>query len=231
VEKFKIEVKKRDKVGKKYAKSIRREGLVPAILYKQGASMPLELKEGDLIHLFHQAHSENLVTELHIISGGEKEIKIAVLKDVEHDILRGSVIHVDFQEISLDEIIKIKVPVELKGEPIGVKKDGGVLDHLLWEVELECKAANVPSKIEVKVDGLNIGDVIHISDLELPQDSQVIADPEQIVAHVVAPREIVVEEEEAEVDTASEPEVIGEKRDDAEERETESSSEEEDRAE
>jgi large subunit ribosomal protein L25 len=230
MEKFKIEVKKRDKVGKKYAKSIRREGLVPAILYKQGASVPLELKERDLIHLFHQAHSENLVTELHIISGEEREIKTAVLKDVEHDILRGNVIHVDFQEISLDEIIKIKVPVELKGEPIGVKKDGGVLDHLLWEVELECKAANVPSKIEVKVDGLNIGDAIHVSDLELPQESQVIAEPEQIVAHVVAPREIIIEEE-AEVDTASEPEVIGEKRDDAEERETESSSEEEDKAE
>jgi len=229
MEKLKIEVKKRSGVGKKYVKNIRKNGVIPAILYKKGVAMPLELEEKDLVHLFHEAHSENLVAELHILSGKDKEVKTAILKDVEHDVMKGSVIHVDFQEISLDEIIKIKVPIELKGEPIGVKRDGGVLDHLLWEVEIECKAANVPSKIEVKVDELNLGDAICIADLDLPQETSVIGDPEQIVAHIVSPREIVVEEE-VEGDVAGEPEVIGEKKESSEETKSESSKD-EDRAE
>ncbi len=219
MEKLKIEVRKRDGVGKKYVKGIRKEGLIPAILYKKGFTVPLELKETDLIHLFHEAHSENLVAELHITSGKDKEVKTAMLKDVEHDVIKGSIIHVDFQEISLDEIIKIKVPVEVKGEPIGVKKDGGILDHLIWEIEIECKAANVPSKIEVRVDELNMGDSIHLADLELPQGAKIVGDLEQIVAHVVAPREVVVEEEVDEGEVSMEPEVIGEKKEEPEETE------------
>ena len=122
-------------------------------------------------------------------------------------------------EISLDEIIKIKVPVEVKGEPIGVKKDGGILDHLIWEIEIECKAANVPSKIEVRVDELNMGDSIHLADLELPQGAKIVGDLEQIVAHVVAPREVVVEEEVDEGEVSMEPEVIAEKKEEPEETE------------
>ncbi|MDP8216353.1 MAG: 50S ribosomal protein L25 [Candidatus Kaelpia imicola] len=216
MEKLRIEVKKRDGIGKKYVKGIRKNGLIPAILYKKGLAMPLELKETDLIHLFHEAHSENLVAELCILSGKDKEVKTAILKDVEHDVIKGSIIHVDFQEISLDEVIKIKVPVEVKGEPVGVKEDGGILDHLLWEVEIECKAAKVPSKIEVRVDDLNIGDAIHLADLEFPQGVKAIGDSEQVVAHVVAPREIIIEEE-VESDIAAEPEVIGEKKEESEE--------------
>ncbi|MDP8253794.1 MAG: 50S ribosomal protein L25 [Candidatus Kaelpia aquatica] len=226
MEKLKIEVKKRDGVGKKYVKGIRKAGLIPAVLYKKGQAMPLELKEIDLIHLFREAHSENLVAELHVLSGKDKEVKTAILKEVEHDVIKGSIIHVDFQEISLDEIIKIKVPIEIKGEPVGVKKDGGVLDHLIWEIEIECKAANVPSKIEVKVDDLNIGDAIHVSDLELPQGVKALGDLEQIVAHIVTPKEVVIEEE-VEGDVMREPEVISEKKEKSEEAGSEDSKKEE----
>ncbi|MDP8234226.1 MAG: 50S ribosomal protein L25 [Candidatus Saelkia tenebricola] len=224
MEKLKIKAQKRKITGKEYAGRIRRQGVIPGVLYKKGNSVPLELKETDLVHLFHKAHSENIIVEIELIDGDEKELKVAMLKDVSRDVIKGSVIHVDFQEISLDEIVKIKVPVEIKGEAIGVKRDGGVLDHLLWEVEVECTAVQIPGKIEINVDALEIGDAIHISDLEVPQDVKLMGVPDKVVLHVVAPRKEVVEEEvlaESE-ETQQEPEVIREKKT---EQETESQDE------
>ncbi len=215
MEKLKIEAKKRESTGKEYAGKIRRQGLIPGILYKKGSSMPLEFKEIDLIHLFHKAHSENIVTEIEITDGGEKDIKTAMLKDVDHDVIKGSIIHVDFQEISLEEVIKVKVPLEVKGEAIGAKRDGGVLDHLLWEVEIECKAVQIPKKLEVVVDNLEIGDAIHLSDLKVPDGVKLMGALDKVVLHVVAPRAEVVEEAapvEAAEGGAQEPEVIKEKK-------------------
>jgi len=214
MEKLKIEAKKRESTGKEYAGKIRRQGLIPGILYKEGNSIPLEFKEIDLIHLFHKAHSENIVTEIEVIDGGKKNIKTAMLKDVDYDVIKRNIIHVDFQEISLDEVMKVKVPLEVKGEAIGVKRDGGVLDHLLWEVEVECKAVQIPEKIEVIVDDLEIGDAIHLSDLKVPESVKLIGALDKVVLHVVAPRAEIVEEA-APVEAAEEtqePEVIKEKK-------------------
>ncbi|MDD5613553.1 MAG: 50S ribosomal protein L25 [Candidatus Omnitrophica bacterium] len=211
MEKLRIDVKRRDGVGKKYAGIIRRKGIVPAILYKKGVNIPIELKEADLVRILHEAHSESFIAEIHVVSGKGEEIKTAILKDVEHDVIKGRIIHVDFQEISLDEIIKIKVPLEIKGEPVGVKRDGGVLDHLLREVEIECKASEVMSKIEINVDNMQIGDSLHLSDLSLPPGVKLTGDSSRVFVHVVAPREEMVEEK-VESEVAQEPEVIKERK-------------------
>ena len=222
MERLKIKAIRRENTGKEYAKKIRREGLVPGIIYKKGASLPLELKETDLIHLIHQAHSENIVLELEISSSGgeKKETKTAILKDISHDTLRDRIMHVDFQEISLEEVIKVKVPVEIKGEPIGVKRDGGALEHLLWEIEVECKAAEIPEKIEVDVSNMEIGDAIHLSDLELPPEVKPTGSKDVLVVHVTAPKVEAVEEVaavEGEEEEVKEPEVIREKKKEQEE--------------
>ncbi len=213
MERLMIQASERERVGKEYAKKARRQGLVLSVLYKKGVSMPLELKEIDLIHLLHRAHSESMLVDLKIIKcDGKEEVNIAILKDLSHDPLKGNVLHVDFQGISLDEIIKIKIPVEVKGEPIGVKRDEGVLDHLLWEIEVECKAAQIPEKIEIDVSDLAIGDAIHISDLKFSEGVKATGAMNQIVVHVSAPRVEVEEEVAAVTEEIQEPEVIREKK-------------------
>jgi large subunit ribosomal protein L25 len=214
MQKLKILARKRLKTGKEYAKKIRRQGLVPAIIYKKGSSIPLELKETDLIHLLHQAHSENVLLEVEIQDDSNKEVKTAILKEVTHDPIKGRILHVDFQEISLEEVVRVKVPVEVKGEPIGVKRDGGILEHFLWEIEVECKASQIPEKIEIDVSDLEIDDAIHLSDLKLPEGVKAIGPADQVVLHVAAPKvEEVVEEV---TEEAGEPEVIKEKKEEEE---------------
>ena len=123
----------------------------------------------------------------------------------------------DFHEISLTEKITVNVAIETKGEPEGVKVDGGVLDHPIKGLEIECLPTQIPEKIEVHVEALKIGDAIRVKDLEIPSDVKVLNDPEQTVISVMAPRiEEPVAEEEAEAEVA-EPEVIREKKPEAEE--------------
>ncbi|HDI45822.1 MAG TPA: 50S ribosomal protein L25 [Candidatus Omnitrophica bacterium] len=216
MKRLKICARKREKVGKEYVKKIRRQGLVPGIIYKKGFVQPLELKETDLIHLLHQAHSENVVVEVEISDNGNKEVRTAIIKDVVHDPLKGRITHVDFQEVSLEEIIRIKVPIEIKGEPVGVKVDGGLLEHLLWELEVECKAGEIPEKLTIDVSELKIGDSITVADLNLPSGVRATGSGEQVIVHVLAPKvervEEVVEEE-----AGAEPEVITEKKEEQEE--------------
>jgi large subunit ribosomal protein L25 len=217
MERLKIQAKKRKKVGKEYAKKIRKQGLVPGIIYKKGYTQPLELKESELIHVLHQAHSENVVVEIEISDNGDKEIKTAIIKDVIHDPLKGGITHIDFQEVSLEEVVRVKVPIEIQGEPVGVKVDGGLLEHLLWELEVECKAGEIPEKVIIDVSNLKIGDAITVEDLSLPSGVKAIEPPDQVIVHVLAPKVEVVEEvPAAEEEAAAEPEVIKEKREEEE---------------
>lgn len=213
MEKLNIKAKLRTKVGKSYCRKIRREGRIPAIIYKDCDSIPLEIETKDIIHLLHLAHLENPIVELEILDNKEK--KTAILKDIQYDTLRGMPIHLDFQEIALEEMVRVKVPIELKGEAIGVKRDGGILEHLLREIEVECKAKDIPQKIEVKISSLEIGDAIHAQDLEIPDGIRLLEAPEQVIVHILAPKveeEIVIEEE-------KEPEVIREKKTEEEKKE------------
>lgn len=213
MERFKIQAKKRKKVGKEYAKKIRKQGLVPGIIYKKGYTQPLELKESELIHLLHQAHSENVVVEIEISDNGDKEIKTAIIKDVTHDPFKGGITHIDFQEVSLEEVVRVKVPIEIQGEPVGVKVDGGLLEHLLWELEVECKAGEIPEKVTIDVSSLKIGEAITVEDLSLPPGVKATESPDQVIVHVLAPKVEVAEEVPAEEEEAvAEPEVIKEKK-------------------
>ncbi len=214
MERLKIEARPRMQTGKEYAKKIRRSGLLPAVIYKRAAAMSLELKEADLLKMIHQAHSENAVLDIEVVSEeGKKKIKTAILKDVSYDPVRGGIMHADFQEISLEEIVRVKVAIDIRGEAVGVKEDDGRLEHVLWELEVECKAGEIPESILVDVSNLKIGDAIHVSDLELPSEVKVITPAEQLVAHVIAPKVEVVEEEAVEEEEeAKEPEVIREKK-------------------
>ena len=113
--------------------------------------------------------------------------KSCLIKEIQYDPVKGDVIHVDFNEISLTKIIKVNVPVVAKGEPVGVKQEGGSLEHILWEIEVECLPTEIPKNIEVDVSQLKIGDSVHIKDMTFPSQVKVLTAPEAIVFSVSAP--------------------------------------------
>jgi large subunit ribosomal protein L25 len=127
--------------------------------------------------------------------------------------VHSDIIHVDFNEISLTKEIKVEVPVVSKGESIGVKQEGGSLEHILWKIEVECLPTDIPKEIEIDVSALKIGDSIHIKDIAFPPKVKVITDLNAIVLSVAAPmkEEVAAAPVEGE-EVSQEPEVIKEKK-------------------
>jgi len=141
---------------------------------------------------------------------------IAHLYDVQHDPVDGTVTHIDFHAILLTEQIRIKVPLVLKGDPVGVKQESGVLEQFLREIEVECLPTAIPERVEHEVSAMAIGDTVHIRDLVIPAGVKITADPEGVVASVLTPKVEKPEEVTAEA-AVTEPEVIREKKPEAEE--------------
>ena len=202
----------RTETGKGKAKDIRDEGFIPAVVYGEGkAASPVKVSHKELFQLLHQHRLENVVINLKIKDDKKKQ-RSCLIKEIQYDPVRGDIIHVDFNEISLTEEIKVNVPVVAKGEPVGVKQEGGSLEHILWEIEVECLPTQIPENFEVDVSSLKIGDAIHVKDITFPPNVKIITSQEAIVLSVSAPikeEEIAPAEEGAE---AQEPEVIKEKK-------------------
>ena len=199
MEKLVMKASKREERGKNACKHMRREGLIPGIVYKGGKeALSIQVNEKELWKILHTEAGGNAIITLDIEGGTNKTV---IAHELQHDPMTDRVIHVDFHEISLTEVIKVKVPVSLKGEAAGVA-EGGVLNQVMWEIEVECKAMDLPEHINVHIEGLNIGDGIHLKDIEIPETVRVLDDGEQLVVGVNAPH---VEEE-----VEGEPEVEGE---------------------
>lgn len=210
MEQVKIKAQKRDGTGKQIAKSLRRQGMVPAVVYKKGEdAMSISVPETDFIHALHTAAGENVIIALEIDKVDKNnQSKTAIIKEIQNHPLKDSVLHIDFQEISLTETITVKVPIETKGEAVGVKRDGGVLEHVLWELEIECLPMDIPQKIEVDIEKLEIGKEIQIKDLILPAKIKVLNNPDAIVVSIGAPMAEEAAKEAVPGEEAAEPELI-----------------------
>ena len=219
-----LEAQLRPEHGKSKAKALRRSGFIPVIVYAAGKdSQSIKLSRHDFLRFIHQHHLESTVITLKInpvrndISNGvkgQKSRKVTVLvKDVQYDPVKGDIIHIDFQKVSLTSKIKVNVGIVAKGEPVGVKQDGGMLNHVLWELEVECLPTQIPKEISVDVSQLKIGDVVHVRDLSLPSEVKAVNEPDSLVFSLEPP----IKEEEiaappAEGEEPTEPEVIKEKK-------------------
>ena len=206
----KVEAKTREVSGKGAAGRLRREGIVPAVVYGEGKeACPLELNAHDFELLLRHHAGESLVLDLSIDGKATKKV---LLRDVQHHPLTDGVLHADFVEISMTKKMRVSIPLNFAGEPVGVTQDGGVLDLLLREVEIECLPADIVEEITVDVSGLNIGDSLQVADIQASLGFEIVTDPDIAVASVAAPR-IEEEEVEEEVEEGSdgEPEVIGKK--------------------
>ena len=207
-----LKLTRREKLGTRAARRLRAQGMVPAIVYGHGQpNVPVSVSRHD-IELAVQ-HGERLVKAE--VDGQEENF---LIKDVQYDYLGHHIVHVDLTRVRLHERVHVTVPIVLRGTPVGVDAEDGVLTQHLDEVECECLATEIPEELRVPVTELHVDDVLRVSDLELPQGVRVLADPETVVASVT----VVAEEEEVpagEAEAAAEPEVIGEKKEEETEEE------------
>ena len=182
-----LTVETRDSKGKGPARQTRATGRVPAVVYGGDAEpLSVTINLRDFEKLLHGRFGSHAVVQLDV--AGKPECNSpALLKSVQRHPLKGFVLHADFLRIRLDQRIETVVPIELTGQPIGVVS-GGVLEHQLRELEVECLALDVPEKILVDVSGLQINDTVHVSELAIPEGITVLSDPDRPVASVIVPR-------------------------------------------
>ncbi len=186
---------------KRNPKQLRKEGIIPAILYGgHKEPTPLQVLKNEFVHFLHAIHGEKTLINLLIKKDGKEKSELAIIKDMQLDPLTDEIIHIDFQRISLKEKITAEVPVIYVGEPEGVKK-GGVLEHILRSIEVEALPEDLPEHIEVDVSSLDIGDSFHVGDISLPEKIKILTPLEETIFTVLAPKvtEEIVEVEEVEV--------------------------------
>jgi large subunit ribosomal protein L25 len=194
----------RDGAGKGVARKLRAVGRVPAVLYGHGKdATTLSVDSKELFHLLHTAGS-NVVLDL--VVNGKKHL--AMPREIQRDHVRGQYLHVDFLEIRRDEKVTVDVPINLIGESAGVKA-GGVLEHHLWDLKIECLPQDVPESVEADISALQVGDSLRVADIAVPDVCTVLTPEDETVASVVPPQAREVEEVEAEEGEVAEEEAEG----------------------
>jgi large subunit ribosomal protein L25 len=208
-----LDVQLREERGKSASHGLRRQGYIPAVVYKDGEeAQALKVSHHDFVRMMHQHRVENVIIGLKINQDKKQRLRTCMIKELQYDPVHDDILHIDFQEISLTKAIKVNVPVVSKGESIGVKQEGGSLEHVLWEVEVECLPTQIPKNFEADVSNLKIGDSIHLKDIPVPGQVKVLTDPEAVAFMVVAPMKEEVPVEPVEGEEKQEPEVIKEKK-------------------
>ncbi|MGI6605249.1 MAG: 50S ribosomal protein L25 [Firmicutes bacterium] len=194
--------KKRTRVGTGASHADRAAGWVPVVLYGEGVdgSLALTVEQGRLEKLLSTNAEGSIVT---VKVEGEAEFP-AMIKEVQYHPVRGTVRHVDFQGISLSKELKTVVPILLSGTPVGVR-EGGVMQHQLREVEVECLPQDLPEHIEADISHLGIGDVLFVRDLVIPAGVKILSDGEEVIVTILAVRAASAEEEEGEQEDVAAP--------------------------
>jgi large subunit ribosomal protein L25 len=199
----KLTAKRRSERGTRQSRRLRKQGLIPGIVYGHGEE-PLAITISE-----HEVELALLHGERVVEVAVEGQTLNALVKDVQWDTFGHEVLHVDLARVNLDEVIEVEVTVVLTGTPAGVK-EGGMLQQVLDVAEVQCTARAIPEEIRVPVTELEIGDRLTVSDLKPPEGARLLADPDELVCQVVMVAE-EEEEEAVEAEGAGEPEVIGEK--------------------
>lgn len=213
MEQINLDVQLRKQSGSAVVRKLRRVNVIPAIIYggqDKPTMIQTDRKIYDRIHRQHMG--ESLIYHLNVIDGDKKVADFpAIIKEVQFHPVSEQVVHLDFNRISLDKEIEIKVKIVTKGEAIGIKRDGGTLDHSMWELDVVCLPTNIPHHIEVDITHLGIHDAVHVKDLVLPQGTMTKHDPDSVVVSVVGSmqEEVAVAED---ATAAAEPVVLKEKK-------------------
>jgi len=215
MEDTKLIAKKRDLQGSANSRRLRKSGNLPGVIYGEGEeASAIQIATHDFEQLLHHHTSETMLVEIEV--EGEDSVT-ALVKEVQHHPVNGELVHVDLQKVAADKPIQVEISLAPVGEAVGMKA-GGTLDLVMHSLAVECLPGDLVESIEVDVSEMEIGAVLHVSDVALGDKLKLLSDPEAIVVAVSAPRAEEEEEVEegVEEDAAAEPEVITEKKTDDE---------------
>jgi large subunit ribosomal protein L25 len=176
-----LQAVRRTRSGKGVARKIRAQGLIPAVFYGDGQNIPLSLQPKELLKIL--SAGENTIFQLEI-EGEATEDRKALVRDLQRDPLKETLLHADLYRISMDVEITVSVPLVLEGISREVSDVGGVINQLLHEIEIQCLPSLIPHELTVDIAHLGIGEVLHVRDIPVPQGIQVLAVPEEVVASV-----------------------------------------------
>jgi len=210
-EAIKINAAKRAVKGSSAGRRLRRQGLFPGVVYSAGKpGQNIQVSEHEFRKSLQGHSSEHILMDLEIDGAGALKV---LLQDVQHNALTGQIMHADFHEVSMTEKLRVEVVIELVGTPVGVSMGGGVLEHLAREVEIECLPGDLMETIKVDVSGLDVGESMTVSDIQLDASKyHIISDGDVAVAMVAAP---TVEAPKEGAEAAAEPEVLTAKKEEA----------------
>ncbi len=210
---FDVKVETREAVGKGVARTLRRQGKIPGILYGQGECIALTVDPAEIRKVLHSDSGSNSLLNLSIAKSGKELKRTAMLKDYQLDPITGSLLHADLFEVAMDKPVRVRVPVAVtEGTPAGVA-EGGLLQHNMRELHIECLPGKIPAHITVDPNHLKINQGIHVKEVPLMPGIKILDDPDMMVVSIAAP--ISDAKLEALLSTtptgegAAEPEVIG----------------------
>jgi len=191
MEQINLPADKRAETGKSASRKLRRAGMVPGVLYGPGIekTIPLSVESVSLERLLHGAAGENIIVNLNFSSA--EDDKMVMFKEIVRHPVRDSIEHVDFVEVVFGQKITVEVPIHITGKPEG-QKFGGIVQHGVRKVTVECLPRGIPDALEVDITPLEIGQALHLKDIILPDGVTLIDDPEDTLVSVAAP---VAEEE------------------------------------
>ncbi len=185
----KLTAERRSDAGKGVARKLRAAGKIPAVLYGQGLeTTPLTVEARELTHLLHGSAGSNVLVDL-VVDGEEH---LAIPREIQRDHIHAKFVHVDFLAVSRTQTITVNVPVHETGEAAGVK-EGGVVEHHLREVQIECLPQDVPDEIVIDITHVELGEMVHVSDLVAPKGVTILTTLEDAVLSVVTPAALRVE--------------------------------------
>ena len=176
------------KFNKNAARRVRVAGMIPGVLYgAKEASIAVELDPKQITRILHSESGHNTIFDLEI-NGSTARTK-AMIVDWQYEPIKGKLMHIDLKRIAMDKAMRVKVPVLLEGTPVGVKTQGGILDQVLREVEVECLPADIPSHIDLNISSLGLGGSVRVADLPHGGKLKFITDESATIAHVIAIKE------------------------------------------
>jgi large subunit ribosomal protein L25 len=198
----KLKAKRREMTGKGSARKVRAGGRVPAVLYGRDLeSVAVDVDRREFVTALHTDAGMNVLLDIDV--DGKRTLALA--RELQRDPVKGTLLHADFVKVNRKQKVEVEVPVHLVGEAPGAK-EGGVLEHPLFAVDVRCVVTNVPEAIEADISRLQIGDAVRVSELRVPVDAEVLNDPDTVVASVAAPiSEEELEAMEAEAGIEQEP--------------------------
>ncbi len=212
MQKIQLQANVRKEINKGATKALRKQKYIPAVLYGHGIkTLNLAIEQKKFEQAIKEMHGENVLISLSMDNNGSLKKETVMVRGLQYHPVNDELLNIDFYKILLHEKITTRIKIILTGQSVGVK-EGGVLDHSVRDMEVSCLPDKIPGHFEVDVTQLEIGSSIHVRDLKISEDVEVLADPDQAIVSIVPPTII----KEDEVSEEEEPELIEEKKEDGE---------------